>query len=424
MFASVLRFILKGWVYELYVAPKVFFSYYGFEWIQPMGEQAMFFVFLVMLFASLSMMFGFRYKLSATLFFLTWTYVELLDKTNYLNHYYFVSIIAFLMILVPAHRNYSIDSWLNPGLKVASVPAWTIDIFKLQLGLLYLFAGVAKLNPDWLLEAMPMRIWLPANEDLFLIGPLFRHPETAFAFSWAGAIYDLTIPFFLLFARTRLFAYVAVVFFHLMTGMLFQIGMFPYIMILATLIFFPAKFHRRILDGLMQILSRIPKANLPKRKSERRWNPRFGKLIMVVLAIHFVFQIVMPFRYVLYPDNLFWTEEGFRFSWRVMLMEKAGHATFYVEDPETGARTEVSNDSYLTVSQEKMMATQPDMILQYAHMIRDDFENRGLENPKVFADIYVGLNGRGSRMYIDPNVDLAMLNDGWNHKDWILDPGN
>ncbi|MEX2402470.1 MAG: HTTM domain-containing protein, partial [Rhodothermales bacterium] len=251
MLASIVRFAAKGWIGELYVEPTYFFSYYGFEWVAAPGEAGMYALFLVMALAAAGIMLGRHYRMAAVVFFLTFTYVELIDKTNYLNHYYFVSIISFLLIWVPANRHFSLDVRKRPELKVDTVPAWTVNIFKLQLGLVYFFAGLAKLHPEWLLDAMPLALWLPAHAHLPIVGGLLEEPLTAYALSWAGATYDLTIVFFLMWSRTRAAAYTAVVVFHLTTALLFQIGMFPYIMILCTLIFFPAAFHERVI-GWMQ----------------------------------------------------------------------------------------------------------------------------------------------------------------------------
>src|SRR5688572_5583940 len=92
MLAATLRFILKGWVYDLYIAPKFFFTYYGFEWVRPLPGEGMYLVFGVLALSALLVMLGSFYRVAATVFFLTFTYIELLDKSNYLNHYYFVSI--------------------------------------------------------------------------------------------------------------------------------------------------------------------------------------------------------------------------------------------------------------------------------------------------------------------------------------------
>ncbi|GIV59858.1 MAG: type I deoxyribonuclease HsdR [Rhodothermaceae bacterium] len=428
MTVSILRFALKGWIHALYVKPTYYFTFYGFDWVRPLGEAGMYALFLLMGLAALGIMLGWHYRLAAVLFFLSFTYVELIDKTNYLNHYYFVSIVSFLLIWVPAHRAFSLDVRRRPSLRVDTVPAWTTGIFKLQLGLVYVYAGLAKLNPDWLFEALPLRLWLPAHAHLPLIGPLLDEPLTAYVFSWAGALYDLTIVFFLLWKRTRLAAYLAVLAFHLTTALLFQIGMFPYIMILCTLIFFPASFHERLIAGgktIWRFMTRR-RAGVPVRGAADRapvsFRPgrRASLALAVLLGLHFALQILIPLRSILYPGHLFWTEEGYRFSWRVMLMEKAGYTVFRVHDPATGRRWEVPNWAYLTPYQEKMMSTQPDMILQFAHFLEEEYRRQGIEDVEITVEAHVTLNGRKSRLMIDPGVDLTEVKRDLRPKTWIL----
>jgi hypothetical protein len=140
----------------------------------------------------------------------------------------------------------------------------------------------------------------------------------------------------------------------------------------------------------------------------------------VLLTLHFTLQILVPFRFVLYPNALFWTEQGYRFSWRVMLIEKAGHAIFRVHDLKRNKSWEVANWEYLRPHQEKMMATQPDMMLQFAHFLEQEFKRQGLDRIAITADAYVTLNGRRSRRFIDPAVDLTRQRPGFNHKGWVL----
>lgn len=423
MLISILRFVLKGWVKALYIDPVYYFTFYGFEWVKPLGATGMYLVFATMAISALMVMVGYRYRFAAILFFLTFTYVELIDKSNYLNHYYFVSIVAFLLILLPANRSFSIDSHMKPSIRVDKVPRWTILIIQLQLAIVYFYAGAAKLNSDWMLEAMPLKIWLPAHSHLPIIGGLMDLEITAYLFSWAGAIYDLTIVFFLLYNRTRPFAYAAVVIFHLTTALLFPIGMFPYIMVLATLIFFPPDFHQKLISTIRAWFN---SGQLSDPSESRVLNKTMvyktgaSRILGLVLGVHFMIQLLLPLRSWAYTGELFWTEQGYRFSWRVMLMEKAGMAVFHVTDPETNRIWEVANYQYLTPNQEKMMATQPDMILQFAKFLEQELSAEGHDNLQINVESYVTLNGRRSQPFIDPAVDLTQLKDGWQNKPWIL----
>lgn len=419
LFISTIRFIAKGWIHDFFVVPQFHFPFYGFEWIHPMSATGMYSLYVLMALAALFITIGLFYRAATITFFLCFCYAELIDKTYYLNHYYLVSILSFLLIWVPAHRYFSVDVLRKPSLKATTVPAWTINIFKLQLGITYFFAGLSKLTYDWLIDAMPLRIWLPAKADLPVLGPLLSHEWVAYFFSWAGALFDLSIVFLLSNKKTRRIGYVFVIVFHLLTVYLFQIGMFPYIMMAATLIFFSEDFHKTVI----RIIRKLFKKNTASAEPAVGLSiaPFKQQIIYSVLGVYFLLQLVLPIRFLLYPGRLLWTEEGYRFSWRVMLMEKGGTTFFYVKNPSTGKKFEVNNAQFLTPYQERMMETQPDMIVQYAHILHDAYEKQGIKNPEVTVQCYVTLNGIGSQLYIDSTVNLANEKETlFGHNKWIL----
>ena len=416
MLGSILRFIAKGWVYDMYVKPKLFFPYYGFEWLKPLSETSMYVIFVMLAITALFIALGFLYRFSAIVFFLGFTYIELIDKTNYLNHYYFISIISFLIIFLPANLYFSLDAAFNKKLAASYAPNYFILILKFQVAIVYFFAGLAKINSDWLLHAQPLKIWLPAHSEMPLIGKLLTKEWVPYLFSWFGCVYDLLIPFLLFIPRFIKPAYFFVIVFHLSTSLFFNIGMFPYIMISLTTIFFTEAFHLKIINAIKTVIkiksSEVASSYFPSRKT--------FKLITILLCIHFIVQVIVPFRYLLYPGNLYWTEQGYRFSWRVMLMEKAGTAFFYVHDRTSGGEIEIDNKKYLTYMQEKMMATQPDMMVDYAKFLKTEFIKQGFKDPIIRAQSYVTLNGSGSREFIDPMVDLSIQSNSFlKNKNWI-----
>lgn len=419
MLFSTLRFVALGWVEEHLIAPQLHFKYFGFHWVEVLPGWAMYAIHALMALAALGVLLGFWYRISALLFALLFTYCELIDLTYYLNHYYFVSIVSFLLAIVPANRRFSLDALRQPAQARAQCPRWTVLIFQVQIGILYVYAGWAKINSEWLLDAMPLRLWLPAHDDLPLIGPWLRAPWMAWVFSWGGMLYDSLIVFFLLWRPTRWLAYAAVIGFHLMTGLLFPIGMFPYVMIAITPIFFPASVHERLLGWLSR---RFGQGEAAQEQGAYRFSPFARRLLLPLIGLHVLFQLLFPWRYLLYEGNLFWNEEGYRFSWRVMLVEKSGHATFYVRDTCSGREGVVVNRDFLNSHQEKQMSFQPDMILQFAHFLAEHYRRQGYCGPEVRAEVYVTWNGRPSQLYLDPKRDLTQVRDGWRQKDWVLPP--
>jgi len=253
---SIIRFWSKGWIEELYILPEFHFSYYGFEWAKPIGEYT-YLLFLICFISTVFITLGYKYKASIITFFLSFTYIELMDKTTYLNHYYFISILSFLLIFLPLNSTFSVDSFFKKK-SFSKVPSWSIDSIKLLITIVYLYAGIAKINSDWLFEAMPLKIWLTSKYDLPLIGELFLQENWVhYLMSWGGMLYDLSIPFLLMYQRTRIIAFLLVVFFHVFTLILFPIGMFPHIMIFSSMIFFSSRFHEKAIQKLKSAIVKI-----------------------------------------------------------------------------------------------------------------------------------------------------------------------
>ena len=420
---AIIRFMAMGWVSELYIEPAHHFTYYGFGWVQPWPGWGMYLHFALMGVASLGVALGYRYRLSITAFFLLFTYVELIDRTTYLNHYYFVSLVSFLMIFLPLNRTFSLDARSASGDRWGLItPLVAVWILRAQIGLVYLFAGIAKLNPDWLLNAEPLRIWLFNNADIPIFGPFLREAWAPYAMSWAGACFDLTIVGWLLWKRTRPYAYAVLVAFHVMTALFFpSIGMFPWIMIGATLIFFDPDWPQRLLQRLKRPSSSIAEpVAVPSPPAEAKALSLPVRAALILGAIFLVIQILAPLRHLGYPGNVRWTEEGYLFSWRVLVTEKTGLVKFRVSSTEFETERLVYPEDYLTPLQVERMAYQPDMILATAHLIRDDFIARGHQEVEIRADVYVTYNGRPATRLIDPKVDLAGVSLGLGRKPWIL----
>ena len=429
MFFSTLRFILKGWVHDLYEVPTFFFTYYGFDWVSPLPQPYMYGLFIILLISCIFIILGLFYRLNTVVFFTVFTYIELIDKTNYLNHYYFISLISLLLIIIPANRCFSLDSYFGICKRENTINAWQINIIKLQIGLVYFFAGISKLNYHWLIEAQPLINWLKHQSDFPVIGELLLYDFTAYLFSWVSAIFDIFIFFLLITKRWRLISYFIAFFFHIITAIMFPIGVFPYVMIASTLIFFNDKFHKKIIDFISKY-TLLKNSKLIEEKTI--YQSKYNNILKIFIIGFFTIQLFLPLRYMLYPGKLFWTEQGYRFSWRVMLIEKAGYSQFYIHEPKMDRKMLIQNREYLTPQQDKMMSTQPDMILQYAHFLSETFKDSTIiesngeiikmgERPKITADITVSLFNKGSRKFIDSKQNLTKIKRGFNNKEWILD---
>ena len=423
MLVALIRFWVNGWIYSLYIEPDFHFKYFGFEWVRDLG-QFTYVLYAIAILACVGIVLGYRYRLSIITFFLVFTYTELIDKTTYLNHYYFTSCIAFLLCFLPAGNYFSLDV-KRCNKELISLPKWMLDSLKLFLAIVYFYAGIAKINSDWLMESQPLSLWLSSKYHLPIIGTLLQQKWIHYSASWSGMLYDVLIPFFLFYPKTRRIAFVFVILFHVMTKIFFpSIGMFPFIMIFAATIFFDVSWHQSLLKKLEMGIEKIKHGYRIKKQISKRiiakelYAPK--TFVLPLFICFFIIQFLLPFRYLTYPGELFWNEQGYRFSWRVMLMEKKGYTTFKIKDSITQKTFVVNNADFLTPFQERQMSFQPDFILEYAHFLEEHFTQQGHENIQVFAESYVALNGRPSQRFVDPSVDLAAEKESFNHKTWVL----
>ena len=398
---STTRFVFNGWVDTQVLDPIWTFPFDGFEWLPRPSLTGAWVLFSGMILGGVLLLFGKTAKWGAALFFICFTYVELLDKSNYLNHYYFVSLVAFMLI------------WLPTSATTSMVPRLAVTSIRLLLALVYFYAGLAKLNADWLLNAQPLIMWLPQHSSFPLLGPLFAFKEVAFLFSWAGAAFDLFAPFALFSDRIRPYFYPVLVTFHVLTWILFPIGVFPWVMIACTTVFFSDGWHVRLWNRMPGSSWRVPILNSEGRNAV--WSVQQVALVWIFLGI----QLIFPWRVLAYQGSMYWHESGYRFGWRVMLMEKAGWATYFIQN-DKGQEREFPVGDFLTPNQEKMMGTQPDLMIATAKHIQEIWDDAKGEHVRVRAEVWASLNGRRAQLMIDPFVDLTTLENDWGQRTFVL----
>ena len=170
----------------------------------------------------------------------------------------------------------------------------------------------------------------------------------------------------------------ALVVFHVLTWRLFAIGVFPWVMIAATTIFFAPDWPRRVpvpdwaASGPFSV-GRSRPGNRPFGRPDhrrRRW-------LVAAAAVWAALQVTIPLRHLAYAGDVRWTEEGYYGSFRVMLTEKAGLLRFTVTDPATGESWAVDPTSVLTDWQARQAAIRPELALAAAHLVAEDFAARG-----------------------------------------------
>ncbi len=406
-----LRFLARGWVDSLYLAPEHHLTYPGFGWVQPLPAPWMHVHMVVLAGLGACIALGYRHRPAAVLFTAGFAYAELIDAALYLNHYWFVTLAGLLMVLLPVQHRWSLDARSGRVAPSRFVPAGVLWALRTQIAVVYVFAGLAKLNGDWLLRAQPLSLWLADRAHLPVIGALVDEPLVAYAASWAGALFDCTIVAWLLWRRSRPWAFCLLVVFHLITAALFQIGVFPWLMIVGATVFFDPGWPSRLARAA-RARGLVPRFGRRQDIAAAGAGPgaapvRIKRPAAVALAVLAAVQLLLPLRHYAYPGNVRWSEEGYYLAWRVMITEKAGHVDFRITDPATGRIWTAGPELVLTDWQAEHADTRPDLIHATALLIADHYRQAGTPGVEVRADAWVSMNGQPARRIIDPATDLA-----------------
>ncbi|NJW52208.1 HTTM domain-containing protein [Salinimicrobium oceani] len=401
--------IFSGWIRRAFIEPQFTFNFIGFEFLQPLPGNGMLWYYGILGLFGIFVMLGFKYRFSIFMYAVMWSGVYLMQKSSYNNHYYLLMLLCFLMVLVPAHKYAALDVWKKPHLQKISMPRWVWLLLVLQMWIVYTYAAIAKIYPDWLNGTLPALL-MKARRDYWLVGEFLQQDWVHLSIAWFGFFFDLLIIPLLLWKRTRIFAFLAAIFFHLFNSFIFHIGIFPYLALAFTLFFFPTE---RIHQYFMW--------KKPYYAGNDVVVPAYRNLLLGFLGIWFLVQLALPVRHWFFKDDVLWTEEGHRLSWRMMLRSKSGRIQFKVVDKARPQDTLfIQNSKYLSRKQQRAIGSKPDMIWQFAQHLEKEFQQVGKE-VEVYVDSKVSVNGRPYKPFIDPKVDLAAQKwDHFGHAPWIL----
>lgn len=399
--------ILTGWVERTFITPSFTFSFIDFPWLQPLPGNGMYFYFFIMGCFGIMVMLGFKYRFAIGGYALMWSTVYFMQKSNYNNHYYLLVLLCFIMFLMPANRAYSLDAKYNPDFRSFTCPNWCRIIFIIQIGIVYTYGGIAKLNPDWL-STESIAILLRGKADLWLVGKVLQEKWTHWIIAIGGAAFDLFITPLLLWKRTRKFAFGLSIFFHLFNSAVFQVGIFPFMGIAMCIFFFPPDTIRRLF-----FRNRLPVADAAIYPMDKK--------LIIVLSFWVLLQVSLPMRHWFFPGDVNWTEEGHRLSWRMMLRSKSGYVNFKVVNPANDSTFMVDQLLHLTRDQRHNVATKPDMCWQYIQVLKKEYATQGLENVEIYAIGKVSLNGKQRTALYNPEMNLATAEwKPFKSSDWLL----
>ncbi|TGN45261.1 hypothetical protein E4L95_19835 [Paracoccus liaowanqingii] len=399
------RFITYDRVWRYWVAPDLHFTYGGFGWISPLPEPWIHVAWLMVGVSAVFVMLGLFYRVAIVVLTVTFGYFFLLDKAEYLNHFYLVLLLLFLLCVLPAHRALSLDAWRHRGRMPTTVPYASVFVLRAQMEIMLVFAGVVKLTPDWL-AGEPLGLWLKAQADLHAFGWMFAYDWVILVGTWGAIALHIVGAPLLLWQRTRLATFLVYALFHMANATFFNIGIFPWLAIAATTIFFvpnwPHLLARRIL-GLFETLPPLT----PSATSGVPGAP-LSPLTLAALAIYIAIQIGLPLRAWAFDSDVRWSGDGHRFSWRMRIYDRQAEGMFTVTADGQDWRVEPTD--FLTERQAAKMLVRSDMVHQFAGHLANIWSGAGYSDVAVRATILKSLNGRPPQHFIDPDTDLTKVN--------------
>jgi hypothetical protein len=406
-----------------YIDPPTYFPFFGFDFIRPLPGDGMYLLFGALAISAVLITVGLFYRVAMVVFTVGFAYVFLIDQTRYLNHFYFAGLLAFLMIFVPAARGWSLDALIS-GREDTRVPAWSLWILRVQMEIMLIYAGIVKLNSDWL-QGEPLRVWLGGSSDLPIIGPLLLNDTITLIGSWSAAFLHLIGAMMLLFKSTRMYAFVIYCLFHISNAVFFNIDIFPWLTIAATTLFFDPDWPKVFWRRLTEIL-RLP-ASLqiaPPSSAVGAWRipgPVMRTAVVSFILVWTVIQVLVPLRHFRYPGLTGWHDQGYYFAWQMMLRQRDGAGVFYVRDPDTSREWLVEPRNFITAAQAKRMLERPEMLRHFAYYLEKVWAERyGTRDVEVRAFVVLSLNGRRAEPFIDPTRDLTKIDYTFGPSDWIL----
>jgi len=415
------RYVVQNRIFRYYVEPELWFPYFGLDWLTPLPEPYIYWVWHLVGLSAFLVMIGAFYRVAIWVFIAAFGYFFLLDRAQYLNHNYLVLLYAALLAVSPAHLAFSVDAWLWPAWRRRVIAAWSVVAIKAQTEVVLVFAGLVKITDDWL-RGEPLGIWLRGQAGDWPFGWLFQYDAVILAGAWATVALHLIGAPLLLWHRTRLAVFLVYCCFHMANAQFFNIGRFPWLTIAVTTIFFVPDWPQRALRWALRWFEPLPP--MPAPVAAGAGVAPLGRAVLVFLALWFAVQVYLPVRQAFFPTLVGWSGDGHRFSWRMRIYDRDADGTFRVLGGD-GSVTVVDPYDWLTRRQATAMLSRADMIHDFAAMLEAAWREAGHGDVAVHADITMSLNGRPHVPFIDPTVDLTAVSYNWlGTDDWVLPPAH
>lgn len=408
---------------------KFHFKYDYLEWLVLLPSDELKIVFVILKVSTVLFTLGVFYRFSAIVQFTIWTYLFFSERGHYNNHFYFYCIILFFFCVIDANKYFAIRFRKS---EIKTVPYWQLFIIQFQVVIVYFFGAIAKLNSDWL-SGFPMLYWLPGRVENFpsLLSSFLSSHTGALFISYSGLIFDLIIGFMLFSNRWRYLALVLIIAFNVINHFIWNIGTFPWAMLVATFLFYNPNWPTELIKKIKTKQIKLPNIKLlivqlykPNSRVlfEGKANAKVKPLTLMIIVVYFTFQLLFPLRHLMYKGDVAWTGEGHLFSWRMMLTSSDDAVRIGMKFPNDPNQYYVDLFSYMNRGQLNKITKTPKMVIKFIEHLKDEVQkNTGITSVSIHLEMYKSVNYRKPQLLNDTTINYANVNyDALLHADWIL----
>lgn len=409
---EMIRYFQMDLIKNAFILPQVKLQY--FDCIRVMPEPIMRILLALLFIAALLITLGLFFRVACLFFGTGYLYVFLLDKGIYNNHIYLFILLSFLLASTHADDFISFKRAKKGSAVATKIPYWELFIFQLQFAIVYFYGGLAKINPEWLVRMEPITSMVNSFPPNHTLAFFYKHSSQIPLLTYGGMLFDLIIPFMLWFKKTRKIALFPLIFFHLSNSIVFDdIGIFPFVMIFSTLLYF----DKSEIPFLRNVLSTsAAKAKQPEMALHKNSFTRY------FLIGFFVFQFLFPFRGFFLPHHLDWTSIGNRFAWRMKIQTRVQNKiAFTIQDGPASEPLKVEMNTFVNPMQILSISSDPRAVLSMAKILAQEGKKRKMKDPIVKAEVFVGWNGRPPAYLVNPETDLSKVSySSFKINDWIM----
>lgn len=386
--------------------------FYGFSWV-PMPGLAVYCGLLISI-GVLMLLVGISRKPMKYLILLSIAYTYYFSTTllDYNNHYY----LSLLLIYLFTFSHYFYPQTIY---KIKLVPRWNIMIFRWQWVIVYFYAGIAKLNVDWLSGTVIAKTL--SGSETHSVLQFLAHPMVARIIGGAGTIVDLFLAFGLLIEKTRRVAVIALISFHLLNESVFfsdltgdSVGYFPLLGIISTVLFINKSDMTLIKKWASKLLT-MGDFQLALFKP----NQNYRKVFFCLMTAFLLLQVYLPSRRFFNGENEYFTGEDRQFSYIRNSTMLQSSIKMTMIDKKTKASWLLRMDHYISPNERNVFVENPRALIVLAKRVNAEMRKTNYNNMAIYFDALFSLNGEPAQEGVNPNIDFVKLSPYADKKVWL-----